>query len=113
MQKSKLIEKNDNPQHTTYNLQLNNEEHSLLRVLYRFPEVVAEAVRTLSPNIICGFLFELAQGFNLFYSRHSILQPTTNNQQPTTDFRLMLTRVTSEVLKKGLYLLGIETVERM
>ena len=95
------------------NIQLNSEEHSLLRVLYRFPEVVAEAVRTLSPNIICGFLFELAQGFNLFYSRHSILQPTTNNQQPTTDFRLMLTRVTSEVLKKGLYLLGIETVERM
>ena len=94
-------------------ININPEELSLLRVLYRFPEVVAEAVRTLSPNIICGFLFELAQGFNLFYSRHSILQPTTNNQQPTTDFRLMLTRVTSEVLKKGLYLLGIETVERM
>jgi arginyl-tRNA synthetase len=107
---------------------INEEELSLLRTFYRFPEVVAEAAKTLSPNLICSFLFDLAQKFNLFYNKHSILgyrvqglgdrrnnslvaTPYTLN--PTSNFRIFLTSATAQILKQGLYILGIETVERM
>jgi len=90
--------------------------------------VVAEAAKTLSPNLICSFLFDLAQKFNLFYNKHSILgyrvhglgdrrnnslvaTPYTLN--PTSNFRIFLTSATAQILKQGLYILGIETVERM
>ncbi len=103
----------------TRKLKYNTEELSLLRTLYRFPEVVTEAARSLSPHLLCGFLFDLAQKFNLFYNKHSILNPDNiqqiadGNNQPTTQFRLALTEATSIILARGLYLLGIETVERM
>jgi arginyl-tRNA synthetase len=83
---------------------LNQEEHDVARLLLYFPEIVEEAGRLLAPNTLCSYLFHLAQAFNLFYAKHEILG---NN------LRIMLTEKTAETLKKGLYLLGIETVERM
>lgn len=83
---------------------LNAEERFLARLLFFFPEIVEKAARELSPNVLCSYLFTLAQAFNLFYQKHAILG---------TDSRLVLTAATAQVLKNGLYLLGIETVERM
>lgn len=104
----------------------NPEELSLLRTFYRFSEVVVEAARTLSPNLLCSFLFDLAQKYNLFYNKHSILNPESRKdtwkvalddsfqvEVIVKSFRLALTQATSIILKHGLYLLGIETVERM
>ncbi len=110
------------------NLQPNPEEMILLRSLYRFSEVVVEAARNYSPNLVCSYLFDLAAKYNLFYDKHSILNPRIKNQESRIKnsesggeilaseksiFRLWLTEVTAAVLKKGLYLLGIETVEKM
>ncbi len=61
---------------------LNLEELSLLRTIYKFPEVVAESAKSLSPSFLCEYLFDSAQKFNLFYSKHSILNP--DNIQPTS-----------------------------
>lgn len=91
----------------------NPEEMPLLRTFYRFPEVISEAGKSLSPNLLCSYLFDLAQQYNLFYNKHSILTPDADNPQPIIDFRLFLTQATASVIQKGLYLLGIETVERM
>lgn len=89
------------------------EEMSVLRYLYRLPEVVHEAGRTFSPNLICEYLYNLAQKYNLFYNKHSILTPEEKNAGEIRDFRLFLTAATAEILKRGLMLLGIETVEKM
>jgi arginyl-tRNA synthetase len=72
------------------NNQLNPEELSILRFIYRFPEVVQEAAKQYAPNLVCTFLYELAQRFNTFYNKHRILE---NNEQKTmnkeqTQFRL-------------------------
>ena len=85
------------------------EEIELLRSFYRFEVVVWQAARDLSPNVICTYLYELAQKFNLFYQKHKIIGETPEIQR----FRLNLSSATSVILKQGLYLLGIETVERM
>lgn len=87
--------------------QPNDEETSLLKTVYRFPEVVEEATKQFAPNLICNFLFDLAQKFNLFYDKHRILG------EPEEDFRLALTAAVGQVIKNGLNLLGIEALEKM
>jgi len=89
---------------------LKAEEISLLRSLYQFPEVVQEAGKKLAPNLICNFLFDLAQKYNLFYNKLSILKADNVN---SVNFRLFLTSAVSKVLKNGLDLLGIEAPEKM
>ncbi len=102
------------------------EEKNLLRNLHEFSSVIVDAGRNLSPNLIGTYLFSLSQKFNIFYNKHSILTPGEKDvglsegkhlSQVDIDelraFRLSLTSATAHVLKVGLYLLGIETVERM
>ncbi len=86
---------------------MENEELALLRTLHRFPEVVAEAAEKFAPHMICNYLFDLAQKFNLFYQKCPILE--SDNKE----FRLGLTQATGQVIKNGLYLLGISAPERM
>ncbi|MBI5358614.1 arginine--tRNA ligase [Candidatus Amesbacteria bacterium] len=84
--------------------ELNPEELSILRWIYRFPEVIEEAASRYSPNLLCNFIYELAQRYNTFYNKHPILG---------NEFRLALTKSVGDVLKKGLNLLGIEAPEKM
>jgi arginyl-tRNA synthetase len=83
------------------------EEMALLRTIYKFPEVVLEVAEGYAPNLICNFLFDLAQKFNLFYNQYRIIG------SPEEKFRLALTAAVAQVLKNGLELLGIKTLERM
>ena len=89
------------------NLQLEPEEVSLLRAIYRFPEVVEEAASSFAPNILCNYLFDLAQKFNLFYQKHKILESEQR------EFRIQLTVAVGQIIKNGLHLLGIQAPERM
>lgn len=90
-------------------LKLEKEELDLLRYLQKFSDVVELAGINYAPNIICTYLFNLAQKYNLFYQKHQILKA----DEPTKNFRLLLTQSVAQVIKNGLYLLGIKTVEKM
>ncbi len=92
---------------TIQNAKLNSEEVALLRIMHRFPEVIAEACQTYSPSTICTYLFKLAQNFNLFYQKCPILESENK------DFRLKLTEATGQVIKNGLNLLSIQAPKRM
>jgi arginyl-tRNA synthetase len=88
----------------------NPEELQLIRTLIQFPEVVESAARELSPARICNHLFTIAQTLNQFYHHH----PVVSADHPAlAKARLALVSSTSVVLKKGLTLLGIETLEEM
>lgn len=86
------------------------EEQDIIRLLNTFENTVLEAAINYSPNIVANFLFELAQAFNKFYNQHSVLKAETED---LISSRIALTAATAKVLKKGLSLLGIETVESM
>lgn len=88
---------------------LNPEEKNILRLLYKFPEVVEQAALRYSPHLIATYLFQLAQAFNFFYQKHTVLKAEVATKQ----FRLALTQAVGKTLKVGLYLLGIETVNKM
>ena len=89
---------------------LTHEELIILRTLYKFPEVVYDAGRIFSPNLICNYLYDIAQKYNLFYQKVSILN--AENEEAKM-FRLSLTNATAQVLKNGLTLLGIDVLEKM
>jgi len=103
LSKTKDLDSSATPQ----NDRISSEELLILRLLIHFTEIVEEAEKNFAPNLLCNYLFELSQKFNNFYQKHKILQ--SKNQE----FRLALTSSVGQVLKTGLYLLGIETPEKM
>ncbi len=86
------------------NLELNPEEVRIVKWIYRYPEVVSEAGEKFAPQMISGYIFELAQRFNSFYSQHQIVGNET---------RIFLTKITANILKNGLNLLGIKAPKEM
>ena len=89
------------------NSKIEDEEMSLLRVLNRFPEVVVQTGEKFAPNILCNYLFDLAQKFNLFYQKHKVIGSEDQ------EFRLALTAGVGQVIKNGLNLLGIAAPAKM
>mgnify|MGYP001024963161 CR=1 FL=1 len=90
--------------------ELSFEEEKLLRLLYRFPEVVRSAAQNFSPHMVASFVFDIAQAYNNFYAKNRVLQADTKEQK---DFRLLLTAATAQIIQNSLNLLGIKTLERM
>lgn len=85
-------------------------EKDLLRVLYRYPEVLQDAANGYSPALVANYAYEVAKSFNHFWHDHQIIDAAN----PTASaFRLELSRVTGAVIKETLRLLGIEAPERM
>lgn len=78
--------------------------------MYKFPEVVQEAAAKYAPNLVCSFVFDLAQKYNLFYNTHPVLQAEIKEQK---EFRLLLTFAVAQLIQNSLYLLGIQTLEKM
>lgn len=87
--------------------QLDEKEKALIIKLYEFPEKVKEAYSSLAPNLIANYSFELAQMFNEFYHSNQVI----GSQQE--QFRLSVVAACAQVLKNGLALLDIETLEKM
>ncbi len=85
------------------------EEKAIARWIVRYPDIVTQAAGDFAPHTLAHFLFELAQRFSLFYDRHSILK---DNPELMAG-RLALVAVVGQVVKNGLYLLGIEVSDRI
>ncbi len=84
-------------------------ERNLLRQMARWPFVLHHFMDGYNINLICSFLNELASSFNSYYHSHPVLQA----DDQTKALRLQLISAGSSLLKKGLKMLNIKTVERM
>ncbi|HEV7738727.1 MAG TPA: arginine--tRNA ligase [Chlamydiales bacterium] len=82
-------------------------EISLAIHLRRFAEILQMLVRDLCPNRLADYLYVLAEKFNAFYRDCRIEGAFEQNS------RLLLAELTAHVLKQGLEILGLKTVERM
>jgi len=83
------------------------EETGVVKWMARFEEAVDIAVREMSPNYICSYLVELSSKFNRFYAECKIVGSEREAE------RLSITTAVAQIMKNGLRLLGIETVEKM
>ncbi|MEG0817341.1 arginine--tRNA ligase [Cetobacterium sp.] len=84
-------------------------ERNLAHHLTQFPTVILKAAESCRPNLVADYLFELSKKFNSFYNSCPIL----NQEDKILYSRLLLAERTAAVLKEGLNLLGINTLERM
>jgi arginyl-tRNA synthetase len=86
-------------------------ERALALEVLRFGEAVESVVSDYRPNQLTSYLYDqLAQSYSRFYEECPVLKADTPEQRTS---RLLLCDLTARVLKQGLALLGIGTVERM
>lgn len=80
------------------------------RLLYRFPEVIEQAVAEYAPHHIANYLLELARGFNSWYGNNQII---VDGDLEGTAARVLLVEAVATVIKNGLWTLGIDAPEKM
>ncbi|YAI82688.1 MAG: arginine--tRNA ligase [cyanobacterium endosymbiont of Rhopalodia sterrenbergii] len=84
-------------------------EIDLGKYLLQLNEVIEEVEKTLLPNRLCDYLYELSKKFNRFYENCPVLR----SEKLLKTSRLLLCYLTGRTLKLGLSLLGISVLERM
>ncbi len=89
--------------------EMNEYELNLMKWLYRYPQKAYQSGTQIAPHTMCNYLYELAQRFNTFYANCPVIKATEEEKA----IRLALAEGTVQVLKNGLGLLGIETIEEM
>lgn len=83
--------------------------HELLMTMSRYPDVVFDAGQRLEPALLSQYLFDLAKHFSDFYENVPVLK----TEGIALAERLALVRAVGIILKNGLELLGIETIDEM
>ncbi len=85
-------------------------EKRVIMKLDEFPETLRLAADNYYPHTLALYLYELAEAINNFYHTEPVLGATESSVRSS---RLAFVRTASAILKKGLNLLGLETVERL
>ena len=85
------------------------EELALARHLLNFGLVLEAVAEDYRPNFLCNYLYDLAGRFTSFYENCPVLKSDAKQRAS----RLVLCDLTARVLKQGLDVLGIETLEQM
>ena len=85
------------------------EELALARHLLNFGLVLEAVAEDYRPNFLCNYLYDLAGRFTGFYENCPVLKSAAEQRAS----RLALCDLTARVLKLGLDVLGIETLEQM
>lgn len=83
--------------------------YELAKLLYKFPDVVADAGEKYEPSIVTRHIVDMAQGFNRFYHDEHIL--TDNEDEQVAKIALVM--AAKNAIKNGLALLGMKAPERM
>ena len=82
---------------------------ALLKVIDRYPAVIKDAAEKLEPSVIARYSMDLAQTFNKFYHECQIMVEDENVKIA----RVNVVKITKNILKDALRLLGISCPEQM
>ena len=87
----------------------NDQALLVLKFVHTFGEAVKSAQQKNEPCVVTRHITDLAQAFNKYYYDYRIVDEDANK----TAARLDLARVVKNILKTGLYLIGVNAPERM
>ncbi|MFN0059159.1 MAG: arginine--tRNA ligase [Planctomycetota bacterium] len=93
-----------------WSLLVHELEEELIRVLAEFPATVERAADTHAPQQLCIYLYDLCKAFSRMFENCPVLKAETAELRAA---RGALVDATGRVIRAGLQLLGIETLERM
>ena len=85
------------------------ETTDIERILYRYSLVLEQSFVGLAPHTVVTYITELAQLFNSWYGNTKIVD--TNDS--TSPYKLALTQSVAQVIKNGLWILGIDAPNEM
>ena len=91
-------------------LEINDKEKQLLKLLTIFPEIIKSAADNLNPALIANYTYELVKNFNSYYQTTTILKI---NYEELKGFRLTLSYKVASIIKSSMKLLGINVPEKM
>jgi len=86
------------------------EEIEILKLIYDFPQVLKLAGETLSPAQIANYVYDLVKLYNHYYQDTPILKRI---EPEIANFRVLLSWLTSNVIKSSMKLLGIDVPDKM
>jgi arginyl-tRNA synthetase len=109
--RARSILKNAGKRPSAFDMSLLKEPHErqLFRILSEFPETAAKAAEDMRPHYIANFCYDICTRFNEFYQFVPVLKAEENMKHA----RLALVEAVALVLKSGMNLLGISTLDRM
>ena len=94
---------------TNQNLKLTDSETKLIKLSAGFPDICERAQKERAPHLVANYLNELAQEFNRFYEKEPVLKAPDD----VRNFRLRLVSAVAQIMKNGLGLLNIKTLEKL
>ncbi len=94
----------------TPQLEINEKEKSLMKMIYNYPEVISNAADNYSPAMIASYAFDLAKEYNQFYHDNQIIKEEDRDRAA---FRLDLSELSARIIKSAMRLLGIEVPNQM
>lgn len=83
---------------------------NMARLLLRYPESLIKAAKEQGPHMLALYLYELSVAANSYYHDTPVLKAGSNELK---ELRLQLVSMCAQVLRHGLNILGIKTVEEM
>lgn len=89
---------------------LHEKEKELLKQIQLFPETIQQAAAHYSPALIANYTYDLVKAFNSFYQNVPILG-TENSDEKI--FRVQLSEIVGNTIKKAFDILGIDVPPRM
>ena len=107
---SSLLNKAENFKVFESTIELHDSERELIKHLSDYPEVVKEAAKEYSPALICNYVYDLVKAYNSFYQSVSIFKEEDANKM---NMRLVLSKEVAQVVKSGMWMLGIDVPDRM
>jgi arginyl-tRNA synthetase len=90
---------------------LEEQELKLLKKISATPDVWANVVRELAPNLLLAHLYELARDFGAFWNACPIMKDDIDEE--TRQARLALAGGVGKVLKWGLSMVGIQSLDKL
>jgi arginyl-tRNA synthetase len=90
--------------------EMSEKELNLIKSIYKFPSVLKESAKNYSPALVANYVFDLAKEYNQFYHDHPVMNESNEIKK---HLRLLISEITSKVIKTGMTLLGINVPERM
>lgn len=106
----KAAEKDIEHTEQLYKGEMHLKEREIIKLLYVYQGVVADAAESYSPALIANYVYELAKEYNQFYQEVNILNEQNIEK---VRFRLSLSRLTANVIRSAMHLLGISVPDKM
>ncbi|WP_461787876.1 arginine--tRNA ligase [Pedobacter sp.] len=92
-------------------IKLSATELEMIMLLAKYPTEIEEAAKAYSPAFIANYLYEVAKLFNKFY--HEVPPIIKEEDTLVKQHLLNICKITADVIKTGMGILGINVPERM